>query len=383
MEENPRSEINRILENRVPSRFVYAPNYWQWFRHQQNHGIVPDELAGCKNLTDLYKYLDVDIFSRNVYCDPEKYWFGGLCDESNDEFVMQENFSSDGKDRDINRVFSSGRRVLKEKQTYVFRESTLVQKKFLFSEYQENMDLITRFVSGRKWRFRKERFDEAEAGIGPAGMIIAGEFFSPLKMLHFTMGPVETVYFLMGYPGEADQLIRTHEEAQLKCMEEAVASGVRVVMSMDNLDTMFHSPDFVEKYSASYYTRASELCHRYGAKFMIHACGQQKDNLRLISSYGVDGLEGVAAPPLGDVLPEEALKETRAGFFITGGISAFETRDLKSREEIFRYVRSLFQRMKDYGNRFILSSSCNTSIDTSWDTIKNFRDAWLEYRDMI
>ena len=35
------------------------------------------------------------------------------------------------------------------------------------------------------------------------GIVIAGEFFSPLKMLHFAMGPVNTVYFLMEYPEKA------------------------------------------------------------------------------------------------------------------------------------------------------------------------------------
>jgi uroporphyrinogen-III decarboxylase len=201
-------------------------------------------------------------------------------------------------------------------------------------------------------------------------------------MLHFTMGPVNAVYFLMEYPEKARELVMLHEAAQLKCIEQTVKSEVRVIMSMDNLDTMFHPPDYVEEYSSSYYKKASELCHANGAKFFIHACGQQKDNLKLISSYGVDGLEGVASPPLGDVMLDEAMKDTRDGFIITGGISAMETRDLKSRDDIFDYVEKLFRKMLPFKNRFIFSSSCNTAIDTSWETIKNFRDAWLTFRDM-
>jgi uroporphyrinogen-III decarboxylase len=173
-----------------------------------------------------------------------------------------------------------------------------------------------------------------------------------------------------------------HEEAQLRCIGQTVKSGVRVIMSMDNLDTMFHPPDYIQEYSSSYYKKASELCHSNGAKFFIHACGQQKDNLGLISSYNVDGLEGVASPPLGDVMPDEAMADTSDGFIITGGISAMETRDLRTREEIFNYVEELFRKMLPYKNRFIFSSSCNTAIDTSWETIINFRDAWMKYRDM-
>jgi uroporphyrinogen-III decarboxylase len=151
---------------------------------------------------------------------------------------------------------------------------------------------------------------------------------------------------------------------------------------MDNLDTMFHPPDYVREYSGSFYEKASAICHEADAKFFIHACGQQKQNLGLISSYQVDGLEGVAFPPLGDVWLDEAMTLTSPGFIITGGISAMETRDLKSRAEIFHYVEELFRKMLPYKNRFIFSSSCNTAIDASWETILHFRDAWLQFRDM-
>jgi len=50
----------------MPSRFVYAPNYWQWFAHQRNHNILPEEIRHITSLADLYKHLGVDVFSRNV-----------------------------------------------------------------------------------------------------------------------------------------------------------------------------------------------------------------------------------------------------------------------------------------------------------------------------
>jgi uroporphyrinogen-III decarboxylase len=150
-------------------------------------------------------------------------------------------------------------------------------------------------------------------------------------------------------------------------------------MSMDDLDTMFHPTKYVEKYAASFYEKAAGLCHKNGALFFIHACGQQRDNLALISSLGVDGLEGVAFPPLGDVELDEAMRKTGDAFLITGGISPMETDNLTTKREIFEYVRGLLARMKPYANRFIFSSSCNTAINTEWDTIKHFRDAWIEY----
>ena len=377
-----KSEIERILANEEPSRFVYAPNYWQWFKHQKDHNLLPDEIGHCNSLFDLYDFLGVDVFSRNVYSDPESYWFGGLCDEIIDGFDLSEEITFSGKDKVISRKYRCSTGTLDEKLIYLFNESTLVQNKFLFADIIKDFDLFKRFITARRWEFCKEKFDNICNSVGEKGFVIAGEFFSPLKMMHLTMGPVNTVFSLMENPEKAQQLLEFHEESQLRCIEQAVKSGVRVIMSMDNLDTMFHPPDYVREYSSSYYIKASEICHSNGARFFIHACGQQSDNLELISSYGVDGLEGVASPPLGDVMLDEAMKMTSGNFIITGGISAIETRDLKTREAIFDYVEKLFRKMLPYKNRFIFSSSCNTAIDTRWETIIAFRDAWFKYSEM-
>lgn len=375
-------EIGKILNGETPSRFIYAPNYWQWFKHQVSHNKVPEEISHCNTLLDLYTYLGVDIFSRNIYSDPEKYWFGGICDEIFSDFEIFERRTLSGKDIIRSREYRSSGGILDEKLTYIYNESTLVQTKFLINDYVKDFELFRHFLWDRRWVVDSDKFNSISRTVGEKGLVIAGEFFSPLKMMHFTMGPVNTVYFLMEYPELAKEVVVLHEEAQLRCIEQTVKSGVKVIMSMDNLDTMFHPPDYVEEYSSSYYRRASEICHSNGAKFFIHACGQQRDNLKLISSYGVDGLEGVASPPLGDVMLDEAMEATHDGFIITGGISAMETRDLKTRDDIFEYVEKLFRMMLPYKNRFIFSSSCNTAIDTSWETIVNFRDAWLEFRDM-
>ena len=76
------------------------------------------------------------------------------------------------------------------------------------------------------------------------------------------------------------------------------------------------------------------------------------------------------------------MKMTSDQFIITGGISAIETRELESRKEVYDYIKQLFINLKPFKNRFMLSASCNTAINTSWTTIKYFRDAWLEYKDL-
>lgn len=378
---NPKENIEKILVNEIPSRMVYAPNYWQWFEHHKNHSILPKEIKHCETLLDLYNYLGLDVFSRNIYCKQDEAWFGGICDEYFEDVKTSASINLSGNNKITNKEYLLGSGKLTEQLMYVFDESTIVQKEFLISDYQSQAHLLEQFVGSRKWKFNKSKFEAINQRVGKSGIAIVGDFFSPLKMLHMTLGPVNTVYFLMEEPEFAQRLLDLHEKAQLDLVRQCVNNGVRVIMSMDNLDTMFHPPYFVEAYSASFYEKASAICHENGSSFFIHACGNQKDNLKLISSLNVDGLEGFAFPPLGDMELDEAMKLTHDKFTLTGGISAMETRDLQTQKEIFSYVENLFTRMKPYANRFIFSSSCNTAIDTKWETIQHFRDAWLKFRN--
>jgi uroporphyrinogen-III decarboxylase len=373
--------VEKVLQRQSPSGIVFAPNFWQWFSHHKNHNMLPDEIKHCESQLEMINYLGLDVFSRNIYCKQDEYWFGGICEEYFDGVEVVISKHTEDGDRITNKEYKCKSGILTEQLRYVFKESTVVQKKFLITDYSKQANQLEQYVASRKWRFIPENLSDIQKKVGDCGVVVVGEFFSPLKMLHLVMDPINTVYFLLEDSGFARTLLDLHERAQLDLVKQCVSSGVKVIMSMDNLDTMFHPPDFVEAYSASFYEKASSICHSHGAKFFIHACGNQKDNLPLISSYGVDGLEGVAFPPFGDVELDEAMQITSDSFIITGGISAMETRDLKSKDEVFRYVSGLFKKMKPYKNRFMFSASCNTAIDTKWDTIKHFRDAWLEYKD--
>lgn len=371
-----------ILRNEKPHRFVYAPNFWQWFTHRLNHNQVPEEIKHCKSQLDVIQYLNLDVFSRNIYSDPYEYWFGGLSEEMFDGVEKQENSYRDGKDIIRKKIYNTKSGQLTERLRYVMNESTLVTEKHLIDDYKNQLTEFKEFIQARSWRFDAKKYKEIQNSVKNSGVVIAGELCSPLKMLHFCVGLIDTTYLLIDYEKKALELMQIHEKRQLELLKQMLQAGVKVVMSMDNLDASFHPPVYVEKYSASFYEKASALAHQYKSRFLIHACGQQKANLPLISSLGVDGLEGLVYPPLGDIEMEEALKMTHDRFIITGGISAHETRNLSEKKEIFEYIKRLFERVRPYSNRFILSASCNTSIDTSWDTIKHFRDAWSEYNTL-
>ncbi len=371
--------VTAILQRHRPPRFAYAPNYWQWFAHHRNHGLLPPELAQCQTQLDVIRHLGLDIFSRNIYCDEQQYWFGGLCDMlwTGAEYEQQERF--EGRDRIIERIYRTRKGVLTERLRYVFKESTLVQEKFAVDDYASQLDALAELLQARRWRFQPARYNEICQQVGPDGVVVAGELYSPLKMLHLILGPEQTTYLLMDEPQRSLELLALHETAQLELVKQMAQAGVPAVMAMDNLDTAFHPPQYVEQYSASFYEKASRICHEQGSSFFIHACGRQRDNLKLIASLGVDGLEGVAFPPLGDVELDEAMRLAGDRLIMTGGISAAEFNRLQTRQQVFAYVKNLFDRMRPYAGRFMLSASCNTPYTAPWTTLVHFREAWREY----
>jgi hypothetical protein len=375
---SPATEVHAVLRREPPARFVYAPNYWQWFTHHRNHGSLPPELRDCGSQLDVLRHLGVDVFSRNLYCDPTRYWFGGLSDEVCEGVEVEERRRQEGRDIVTELTYRTRKGVLTERLRFVFSQSTLVQEKHLLDDHANQLAAFGELVRCRRWRFNPGLYQHWQDQVGDLGVVIAGELFSPLKLLHLAAGAEQAVYLLEDFPEWCAEWLALHEAAQLDLVRQLLDAGVPALMAMDNLDAAFHPPQYVERYSAGFYEQAGRLCRERGAGFFIHACGRQKALLPLIGALGVDGLEGVAYPPLGDVGLDEAFRLSGDRLLITGGISAIETEQLASYDAVRRYLEELFRRVEPFRHRFMLAASCNTSIRSPWQTLVWFRDAWRE-----
>ena len=374
-----KSQVLAVLNRQTPDHIVFSPNLWQWFAHNRNHGLLPAELAGCQNQLDVIRHLDANVCSRNVYCDERRGWFGGLADITHGDLGVDIREHAEDNDLVIEKSYRMRQGTLTERLRYVHAESTLVQEKFLIDDYASQLAAMAELVHSRRWRFVPERFTTVQASVDDRGCVVAGELCSPLKMLHLMLGPQDTTFLLLDHPEQAAEMLRGHEEAQLDLVDQMARAGVKVMMAMDNLDTAFHPPAYVEQYSASFYEKAARRCQASGSRFFIHACGHQRDNLALIAGLGVDGLEGVSYPPFGDVELDEAMRLSGDRLIINGGISPIEYDRLKTRAEVFSHVRELFGKLRPYAHRLIFSASCNTPYTASWEMIRHFRDAWQEY----
>ena len=166
IEHRSTNTLHAFLKGRKVDRIVYAPNYWQWFIHHHEHHKLPEELKHCNTQLDLINHLGLDVFSRNIYADPHKHWFGGLSEEQFDGISKSEKTYHEGSNSVIEKKYETSKGMLTEKLTYIHHESTLVQSKFLIDDYENQLDLLEQFVSSRSWQFKPEAYRKIKAQVG-------------------------------------------------------------------------------------------------------------------------------------------------------------------------------------------------------------------------
>lgn len=361
-----------VLRGETPDRIPFAPNIWQWFEYQKLHGLLPLELKNCQSQLEVLRLLGVDIFSRNLLTDIRTRWFGAHAGTVFPGVEKRE--TRIGNQIRIEYETKAGR--ISEALEFQEDGCTLVQLEYLFKDFETEYRSWLALFEALELTWLDESYRRLESQVGDGGLVIAGEITSPLKQLHMLARADQTTFLLFDHEPEMMAIMDLYADKALRLIAEMARQGVPVVMSMDNLDSTFYPPPYFNRYCRGFFTKAAEICHRRGARFFSHACGQQREILPLVVESGIDGLEGIAFPPLGDIELWEA-QEVSPRFIVQGGLSALQLEGEVSQAEAERYVERLFGRMKP--QQFIFSMSCNTSIRTSWETLVRYRDAWMKY----
>ncbi|MFC1544965.1 uroporphyrinogen decarboxylase family protein, partial [Gemmatimonadota bacterium] len=374
MQMTPQQNILAVLECRRPERAVFAPNIWQWFEYHKLHGKLHPEIDDCRTQLEVLRRLGADVFSRNLLTPVRTQWIGGHSTVRYRDVEVSE--TEDGEYRTV--TYKTSRGELREKFRFEHEGCTLIQDEFLFKDFATEYPAWKALFEDRELVFDRRSFLELESEVADSGVVMVGETTCPLKQLHMAARADNAIYLLFDHEAEMTELMEIYAAGALKLIGEVVAAGARAVCSMDNLDSLFYSPEMFDKYCADFYRRAADICHAGGAVFFSHACGRQREIMSRVIACGLDGLEGIAFPPLGDI----ELHEARAAgerFIAEGGLSAVQLEGEITQQQADSYVKTLFEKLRPF-ERFVFSMSCNTSILTSWDTLRRYRDAWLKYR---
>jgi hypothetical protein len=376
----------------------FAPNIYLWFYYHRYHGTLPAELADAQHPFDVLRHLGADILARwdTQWAVKEVYNAG----EYRSEFVDQGGVPTSALPAGVptttsfniyppgtnehRRRFVTPHDTLTQTWAFTAESAADFEAKYWWTDWDE-YEAVRFMLEARDYTYDAELFRDWFRRVGDDGVVMCHITQSPLKMLHWLAGPQNATYFIMDHPEETKALAKIHEEKALALLEQvADLPETEIFFSGDNLDSMFYPPRFYRDYCDSFFTRAAEIVHRRGKRFVVHACGRNKVLLPLVGASGVDCLEGITPPPLGDVQLGEARRLAgKPDFTVNGGM---DSPHLELREDaeaaLHVYTRDLFAGMGDK-RHFVYASSCMTSPLTPWENLVYLRDAAREHGRLV
>ena len=382
-----RERVLAAFRAEKPDSVPFCPNIYYWFYHHLITGRLPADIARARHPFDVLRFLGADILARwdTQYATREYFAGGEYCEEFSGATTVE---------RPVVTAFNIyPPHTSVRRQKLVTPYGALTQR-WTFSE-QASADFISEYW-WKDWseykaiRFMLEStqyvFDAGEfrgwrARAGEDGVVMVHLTQSPLKTVHWLAGAENASLFLMDHPEEMKELARIHEEKALALLAGIVDNpDAEVFVSRDNLDSAFYPPYFYRDYCDSFFTRAAEIIHSRGKIFVVHACGHNRVLMPLVGRSGVDCLEGLTPPPMGDVELSEARRLAGIDrYVVNGGMDAPHLELAGDAEAgLHDYTRRLFESMGDK-RQFIFASSCSTPAPTPWENLIYFRDAVREY----
>jgi uroporphyrinogen-III decarboxylase len=107
-------------------------------------------------------------------------------------------------------------------------------------------------------------------------------------------------------------------------------------------------------------TRLAEALKPEPAFSYVHTCGFISDRLELMAGAGVDGIECMDPPPLGDVMLEDAKKRVGSKVFLKGNIDSVNALLLGNDHEVEQTILETIEAGKP-GGGYILSTACSVA----------------------
>ena len=161
-----------------------------------------------------------------------------------------------------------------------------------------------------------------EAKIGPAGMYVPTLDPSPVQnLLEYEMGMANFYYLLADYRAEVEELLAVMHATRLREYDIlARRTTAEVVIPIENTSSTLISPALYRRYSLPQIRDYVDVLHGHGKKAVLHMCGHLRTLLPTIRETGLDGINAVTPPPVGDTVYEDVLDAYSDDFVLFGAV---------------------------------------------------------------
>ena len=174
----------------------------------------------------------------------------------------------------------------------------------------ERQHLVRTLEDVRAYQFIYEdaiytpRYDDVQSRLEAMGEAGLYSIFGPptplLDLIMFQIRLPNVYYFLEDHPQEMEVLLATMHRRNCEYYELAAAGPGEVVRPFEDTSTTLVSPELYRRYCLKQLQDYRDICHAHGKLFVPHMCGFLKGVLPELAETGLDGIEALTPPPLGD-----------------------------------------------------------------------------------
>lgn len=237
---------------------------------------------------------------------------------------------------------------------------------------KEDLAAALELVNARSYVLDTSELARWEAMVGDDGILAIEIPRRPYSdVLHELLGWSEGL-LLLGEPA-VEEIITILESKLQRLVQEVVELSGQVVLAPDNLDGQFIPPAAFKEHLADSYRVTTEALHQGDKYLVVHVGGPIRHLLAPLAEAGVDGVEGIAGPPQGDVTLAEAREIAGPELTLWGGIPQDFLHDTHDREEFEAAVLQATKEARGDG-RMILGVADRVPVDAELSRLEAIPD---------
>lgn len=249
-----------------------------------------------------------------------------------------------------------------------------------FATLDPDQPMSMEHLAGYWWNtLHVPRFDDAHAGLltevpdyflrtirqvqaATHGEVsVNGEVFSPFTHFMELFGYENALMALLDDPARAHALMdRLTESSILWAGAQARAGVDAVLISSAFAGGGFLSREMYADFVLPYERRLAGAVRALQRPVYTHTCGAIGDRLDLMVATGIDGLDTLDPPPLGDALLADAKRDVGRKVFLKGNMNSVELLRAKSAQAVVAEATRCLDAARE-GGGYILSTACSVA----------------------
>ncbi len=325
-----RERIENILSRRPIDRLA-----WTTLADAETRSVMP---AGLRDMPVL-------DFYRHVGCDVLQFGNYGLPEGLRAAFARLE--------RPAELTVSTVGRVTARRTATAWGELTATFRNGHPVKYPvetiEELRILKRLWADSHY---EELPDAAASGLRSAGAVGDDGLYLPTlapspvqQLIELDMGLAQFHFLLQDHRSEMEELMAImHDRRRQEYEIVARAAPSPGLIAVENTSTTLLSPEIYRRYSLPHVRDYADIAHAHGRKLILHMCGHLRNLLTTLAETGMDAVNALTPPPVGDCPFEHALDVLGEDLVILGGIFPPEVlhRPAVTPEEIHRALDTLY-----------------------------------------